>query len=186
MAVHYRTLGFIFKKTDRGEADQLFAIFTKNFGKLEILGKAIRKIKSKLRSGAGLFYFSEIEFIQGKTYRTLTDAISIEKFPGIIKNLEKLIIVAQIADVIDNLVNGEERDEKIWILLNEVFKRLNNLKSEIIYYYFLWNLLALLGYKINLYNCAACQKKLFPQKRLQFPEKQTKTQQRILIIFRFP
>ena len=79
MAIHYRTQGFILKKTDRGEADQILTIYTKDFGKLEILGKAIRKIKSKLRSGADLFYFSEIEFIQGKAYKTLTDILKLKE-----------------------------------------------------------------------------------------------------------
>ena len=40
MAVHYRTYGFLLKKTDRGETDQLFNIYTKDFGKLEILSVA--------------------------------------------------------------------------------------------------------------------------------------------------
>jgi len=35
---------------------------------------------------------------------------------------------------------------------------------KIVYYYFLWNLLSILGYQIDLYNCAVCQKKLVPQK----------------------
>lgn len=46
MFVHYRTQGLFIKEEDRGEANQLFTIFTKDFGKLEILGKAIRKISS--------------------------------------------------------------------------------------------------------------------------------------------
>jgi len=90
MAVHYRTRGFVIKKTGRGEADQLFTIYTQDFGKLEVLGKAVRKIKSKLRGGIGLFYLSEIEFIQGKKTKTLTGAILIEKFPNIRKSLKKL------------------------------------------------------------------------------------------------
>ena len=83
MAVHYRTQGFVLRKTDLREADQVFSIYTKDFGKLKILGKAIRKIKSKLRSGADLFYLSELEFIQGKAYKTLTDAIALNKFKNI-------------------------------------------------------------------------------------------------------
>ena len=60
MFIHYRTNGVMIKKKDLGEADQLFTIYTKDFGKLEILGKAIRKISSKLRSGAELFYLFHI------------------------------------------------------------------------------------------------------------------------------
>ena len=88
MFVHHRTSGFILKKVDRKETDQLLTIYTKDFGKLEILAKAIRKISSKLKSGAEIFYLSEIEFIQGKTRKTLTDAILIEKFENLRKDLK--------------------------------------------------------------------------------------------------
>ncbi len=173
MAVHYRTQGFVLKKTDLREADQVFDIFTKDFGKLEILGRAIRKIKSKLRSGADLFYLSEVEFIQGKTYKTLTDAITIEKFKNIRNDLEKLKAAYKITEVADNLIRGEERDDKIWDLLGEVFNKLcdkpglspiSQAYHNLIYHYFVWNLLSILGYQIDLYNCVICRKNLIPLK----------------------
>jgi len=169
MAVHYRTQGFVLKKTDLREADQVFDIFTKDFGKLEILGRAIRKIKSKLRSGADLFYLSEVEFIQGKTYKTLTDAITIEKFKNTRNDLEKLKVAFQVAEVADSLIKGQERDEQIWNLLDEVFEKLNDYSLltthySLIYYYFLWNLLSISGYQIDLHNCVICRKNLIPLK----------------------
>ncbi|PIR72129.1 MAG: DNA repair protein RecO [Candidatus Nealsonbacteria bacterium CG10_big_fil_rev_8_21_14_0_10_36_24] len=162
MAVHYRTQGFILKKEDLREADQVFVVYTKDFGKLKILGKAIRKIKSKLRAGIDLFYLSEIEFIQGKNHKTLTEAIVIEKFKNIRNSLKKIEIASQIAEAADNLITGQEQDEKVWNLLSEVFEKLNNWKLEIIYYYFVWNLLSILGYQIDLYHCVKCQEKLIP------------------------
>jgi len=169
MTIHYRTQGIIFEKIDRKEADQLFTIYTKDFGRLEILGKGIRKIKSKLRSGIELFYLSEIEFIQGKNYKTLTDAILIEKFPHLRKDLRKLRIAYKISEGLVKLVREQEEDKKIWQLLNEIFEKLDkekfeNGKLEIIYYYFFWNLLCLLGYQPELYHCAICQKRLKPEK----------------------
>lgn len=161
MAIHYRTQGFVLKKTDLREADQVFTIYTKDFGKLKILARAIRKIKSKLRSGADLFYLSEIEFIQGKNHKTLTDAVTIDKFKNIRKDLEKLEIANQISLAADDLIRGEEKDEKIWDLLIEVFGRMN---YSLIYYYFLWNLLSILGYQIDLYHCVNCQTSLAPGK----------------------
>lgn len=80
MFVHHRTKAIVLKKVDRKEADQLFTLYTEDFGKLTVLGRAIRKISSKLRSGIEIFYLSEIEFIQGKAYKILTDAVLIEKF----------------------------------------------------------------------------------------------------------
>ena len=182
MFTHYKTQGFILKKVNRGESDRLFTIFTKDFGKLELLARAERKIKSKLRAGLELFYLSEVEFIQGKAHKTLTDAILISNFQNLRKDLKKLAIAYKIADLLDNLVKGEESDPKIWNLLSEVFERLNNWeakmissssspslsaearKLKIVYYYFLWNLLSVLGYQLELYNCSLCQKEITPEK----------------------
>ncbi len=168
MFTHYRTQGFIFKKVDRGEADRIFTIFTKDFGKLELLAKAERKITSKLRAGLELFYLSEIEFIQGKTHKTLTDTILINNFKNLRSDLKRLKIAYRVSEVLDKLVRGQEPDKKIWQLLNEVFNRLNSLeiknwKIRIVYHYFLWNLLSILGYQPELYYCSLCQKKLTPE-----------------------
>ena len=126
MFIRYRTLGFIFKKEDRGEADQVFKIFTKDFGKIEVLGKGIRKISSKLRSQIDIFYISEIEFIQGRLYKRLTDALLIERFENLRKRLKRLSIAYQICEVLDGLIKGEEKEEKIWDLILETFKNLND------------------------------------------------------------
>jgi len=167
MAVRYRTKGFVLKKEAKKEADQIFTLYTEDFGKIKVLGKAIRKIKSKLRGGVRLFSLSEIEFIRGKVYNTLTDAVIANNFKNIKEDLGKLKIAYKISEILDKLIKGEEPDKKIWSLLNEVFENLNSVdpsfsgkKLEILYYYFFWNLLSILGYRIDLYKCAFCQERL--------------------------
>ena len=175
--VHYRTRGFIFKKNDRFEADRFFTIFTCDFGRIEVVGRAIRKITSKLRAGTELFYLSEIEFIQGKTYKTLTDTVVLEKFENIRKNLsphqnfgsgdlEKLKIAFKISKVLDNFLRFEEKDKRIWDLIVETFSLLDNKRLtepthlSSLFHYFLWNFFSILGYQPELFRCAICQKKL--------------------------
>jgi DNA repair protein RecO (recombination protein O) len=168
MAVHYRTQGIILEKEDRRDSDQFLTIYTKDFGKVEVLAKAVKKITSKLRGGADLFYFSEIEFIQGKNRKTLTDAILIDKFSNIRKDLKKLQALWRIAEILDKLSSREEKENKVWELLIETIRKLDdeNLKLEpsVLYHYFLWNLLSLLGYEPELYSCNFCKKRLGPQK----------------------
>jgi DNA repair protein RecO (recombination protein O) len=161
MATLYRTQGYILRKNDLREADQIFAIYTKDFGKIDVLGRAIRKITSKLKSGIDIFYSSEIEFIQGKIYKILTDAVIIDKFDNIRNDLDKMKSVKQITDFLINLTEGQEKDKEIWNLLEEVF---SNLNKNIIYYYFAWNLASVMGYEIDLKGCVICQKKLVPEK----------------------
>jgi len=167
MFIHYRSQGFVLKEENRGEADKVFTIFTKDFGKLKISGKAIRKIKSKLRAGIQVFYLSEIEFIQGKNQKTLIDAIPLDKFSNIKGNLNRLRIISKIAEVFDKLIKGEEPDKKLWELLLEVFKGLDSCPVShplysMVYYYFIWNLFSILGYKPTLNQCVICQDKLTP------------------------
>jgi DNA repair protein RecO (recombination protein O) len=176
MFVRYRTLGFVFKKEDRAEADQIFKIFTRDFGRIEVLGKGIRKISSRLRSQIDIFYLSEIEFIQGKTYKRLTDALLIEKFKNLRRSFKRLSIAYQISEVLDGLIKGEERDERIWNLILETFKNLDNPNLSFVicnlqFYYFFWNLVSILGQRPELYSCSVCQKRLRPGK-IYFSEKE--------------
>ena len=163
MFTQYKTFGIFLEAEDRGEADRFFTVFTKKFGKLKILGRSIRKIKSKLRAGSQLFSLSYIEFIQGKTYKTLIEAIPIERFSFLRKSPHKFKITADIAENVCFFLRGEEPDQKIWSLLLEVLSLLNKTKKSsfclLIYYYFLWNFYSYLGYKISLKHCAVCERK---------------------------
>jgi len=161
MFLRYRTQGIIIKKDDWKEADRFFTVYTKDFGKIKVLGRGIRKVSSKLKSGMETFYFSEIEFIQGKNYKTLVDAVLINKFENIRKDLKKTIIAYRILGIFDDLIQGQEKDDKAWNLLLESLKDLNDQEDyKIVYYYFFWNFLSLLGYAPNLYSCSICQNKL--------------------------
>jgi DNA repair protein RecO (recombination protein O) len=153
MMEKYRTKGFVFKKEELADADQTFAVFTKDFGRLELRAKAIRKITSKLRRDFDIFYFSEIEFIQGKNNKTLTDATKIRKFGADSKHLN------QISEVLDGFIKGEERDEKTFELLNGIFDKLNN---KLAFQYFFWNFVSLQGFHLETQNCASCHGKLNP------------------------
>lgn len=163
----YKTRGVVFKEENDLGADKIFSIFTKEFGRVEVLGRAIRKIDSKLKGGIEIFSLSEIEFIQGKNKKTLTDAVFKEKFKNLFENQEKLKVACEISQLIDNFIKGQEPDEKIWNLLVDSFEKLNQYQSraehcQLVYAYFFWNLVSVLGYSPELSNCADCQQKLNP------------------------
>lgn len=175
MFTHYRTQGFFLRKRDFGEADQLFMVYTKDFGALEVLGKAIRKVKSKLRQGADLFYLSEIEFIQGKNFKTLTDAILIDKFGNSRQNLNCLLASYKFAEIACSLINNQEKDYRVFDLVYSFFREFNKPGIKIslavlIYYYFLWNLFMASGYGPELYKCFFCHKRISKGKNYFYPK----------------
>jgi len=167
MAVYYRTQGIVFKKKDISETDRIFSVFTSEFGRVEVFGKAIRKITSKLRGGIDIFNLSEIEFIQGKNRKTLTDTIAIEKFSNIIQEPVKLKISYEISNILDSFIKGQEKDEFIFFLIKETFNKLNNPDlqiqgAQVVYCYFIWNFLSVAGYLPEIKKCTICKSKLNP------------------------
>ncbi len=164
---HYKTTGFVFKKEDRLESDRVFSVFTKDFGRVEVFGKAIRKITSKLRSGIEIFSLSEIEFIQGRNKKTLTDAVAIKKFNPLSCVPETLQVAYQIGQVLDRVIKGQELDPRIFDVIIDTFEKLHYYpvlvsNNQLIYYYFLWNFMLVLGYGPQLSQCAECGQKLNP------------------------
>lgn len=169
MNLHYNTEGFIFKKEDGLEADRIFSVFTKDFGRIEIFAKAIRKIDSKLKGNIEIFSLSKIEFIQGRNRKTLTDTALIEKFKSIENVPEKLEIAYRISDILDDFIRGEEKDDDVFDLLNDILNKLNDFKfsladarQELIYLYFFWNFIFVMGYGPELSKCSVCAGKLDP------------------------
>ncbi len=160
-----KTVGFVFKKQDIGEADRIYSLYTRDFGRIEVLGKGIRKISAKLRGALELFSFSEIEFVKGKIFKRLTDANLIEQFERLRKDLRRLKIAFKISKVLDELIKGEEKDERILDLILETFNRLNDYflspsLQKTLFWYFFWNILNLLGYVPQIDSCIFCQRKL--------------------------
>jgi len=166
MSAYYRTKGFIFKKTDINESDRIFSVFTEDFGRIEITGKALRKITSKLRAGIDIFYLSEIEFIQGKNRKTLTSAVKIKKFIELDKDSKKIETACYVSEIMDSFIKGEEKDRDFFIFLeeflNNAFFKKRILNQQLVFQYFFWNFLSAQGYHLQVHNCAVCQGKLNP------------------------
>ncbi len=173
MTVRYKTRGFVFKKENRMDADRMFSVFTEDFGRLEIFAKAIRKIDSKLRGGIDTFYFSQIEFIQGKNKKTLTDALLLESCGAVTQHPEKFEVARNISDILDAFLRGQEMDGKMWDCIKDTFTKLGLQKTnhKFLYYYFFWNFVSLLGYGPELSQCAGCRGVLSP-KNLYFSNKE--------------
>lgn len=165
MAVSYKTSGFVFRKEDRQEADRIFTVFTQDFGKVDIFAKSIRACASKLKGGIEIFSVSDLEFIQGKNRKTLTDALFVKKFNNILESPEKIAIAYKISNTLDTFVKGPQIDERIWALVLDIFGKLNDQKTnnKFLYYYFFWNFIGILGHSPELSVCIHCRQSLHPE-----------------------
>lgn len=87
------TTGIILTRTDYGEADRILTILTPDHGKIKVMAKGVRKIKSKLAGGIELFCESQISLIKGKgEIDTLVSTRLLKNYGSIVKNYERTML----------------------------------------------------------------------------------------------
>jgi len=90
------------------------------------------------------FSYGHLILVEGKNFRIVKDAVLINQFLSMRKDLGKTKIAYKIVNLVDELIVGEEKDEEIWNLLSKTLKKLN--VGDVIVKKFQDNLLKLLGY----------------------------------------
>lgn len=87
---HIQTKGIVLARTDFGEADRILTVLTPDQGKLRLMAKGVRKVKSKLAGGIELFSISDISFIPGKSeIGTLVSTRLISHFGNIVSDINR-------------------------------------------------------------------------------------------------
>lgn len=163
--MEYKTLktkAVILNERKFAEVDKFFILFTAKFGKIEVLAKGIQKIKAKLRGGLQILNHISLEFVKGKNFYIVTDTKPIEEFLNLKYSQKKYRAALYILNLLDRLVKGEEKDEKIWNLLLETLKnlQLTTYNLSLTLRYFEWNFISYLGFKPELYFCVVCQREI--------------------------
>lgn len=160
----YQTKGIILKKTDRGEADQLFSIYTKKTGKILALGRATKKIQSKLNGNLQHFAVIDLMIAPGKSYDHIAGVIIDKNFPAIKSNFKKIILGSFGLELVEKLTKVEQPDLTIFILLDKYLQvvndnSFNNLEWQKIKQAFVVKFLSLLGFAPPI-GIVSSQKKL--------------------------
>lgn len=126
----YKTLALIIKRTNFSEADRILTIFTKDYGKIKVLAKGVRKITSKRGGNVELLNLAEITLHEGKNFDLLTEAQVISSFPDLRTNLIKIGLCYHLCEIVDGLCPERQENRKIF---DEFVKTLFLLNSQPVY-----------------------------------------------------
>lgn len=121
----FRIEGIVIKRKNFGEADKLLTIFTKNQGKIKVIAKGIRKIKSKKAPHLELFNQVSAFVYVGKTFNIITEAVTDQSFPNFRKDLDRLIYAYRIIEEIDSVCPEQEPHSDVFALLSQTLSNLN-------------------------------------------------------------
>lgn len=114
----HHTEGIILSANDFGEADRIYNIYTKNFGKVSVFAKGVRLEKSKLRGHLAPHSLIRLSFIEGKEFMRLVDSEEILSLPA---QEEIFSVFAKSCALVERMVRGQEKDENLWDFLQSAF-----------------------------------------------------------------
>ncbi|HVX48010.1 MAG TPA: DNA repair protein RecO [Candidatus Saccharimonadales bacterium] len=149
---HLKTTGIILSRTDYGEADRILTVLTPDRGKLRLLARGVRKVKSKLAGGIELFSTSDITFIEGRgELGTLISTRLIKHYGHIIDDIERVQLGYEIIKTL-NRTTEDHPDQEYYELLEQAFAALDDpgIDLTLIRLWFEARLLDLAGHSPNL------------------------------------
>ena len=149
-----QTTGIVLTRTDYGEADRIVSLLTPEYGKIRLMARGVRKVKSKLAGGIELFSVSDISFINGKgEIGTLVSCRLKNHYGNIVQDLSRVQLGYDMIKQL-NRSTEDETDAGHFELLNMSFAALddNSVSLLLIRLWFQAQLLSHMGHLPNLLN----------------------------------
>ncbi len=146
------TQAIVLNRTDYGEADRILTLLTPGYGKLSLLAKGVRRVKSKLAGGIELFSVSDITFIKGRgEVGTLVSTRLSQHYGNIVRDLERTTLGYELIKRL-NRVTEDETEAAYFYLLHETFEALDNknILLNTVRFWFAAQLLRISGHTPNL------------------------------------
>lgn len=159
----YSTAAIILRRRDVGEWDRLYTAYTREHGKLSLLGKGTRRLRAKLASHLEPYTEVDLVVAEGRAIDRITFARTIRSGMVIAAPYERARIAAFIAECVDQLTRDQHRDVALFDLLHDALDATGQYPSSLITHPsslstpFTIRLLSLLGYAPQLDRCIECR-----------------------------
>ncbi|MDO8579389.1 MAG: recombination protein O N-terminal domain-containing protein [bacterium] len=115
----YSTRGFILGSAPTGEASKIYLIYTEDFGLVRARAQSVRLLTSKLRYNLEDYSFGTFSLVRGREIWRLTGTEKID-----LPQKQKFSLVrARVLNLVKRLVQGEEKNEKLFKTLLSVTER---------------------------------------------------------------
>lgn len=143
----YTSEGIILSRKNYSEGDRILVVLSKHYGKVSLLAKGVRKIKSKKRGHIEIFSKLKFSAVHGKGMDIITEAETIDDFSNIRVNLNKISLAYYFCEVINKITQEDDNSSSIYDLFS---LKLEQLKTETklkkLRIQFIYDLLTKMGY----------------------------------------
>ena len=130
MSRTYKATGINLKGAPLGESDRLLTILTREHGLIRVVAPGARKHHSKLGGRSGLFVVNELLISKGRSLDKISQAETLESYPGLSQDLAKLTASQYLAELVLCQALSDQPQEDLFCLFNEHLGRLESLSSS--------------------------------------------------------
>lgn len=95
--------GIILRRGDFRERDERVVLYTREFGKISVIAKGVKRIEAKLRGNLDIFNVVDIAFVQGSHFFILTGVDLKERFLNIANSPATYNVALAAAKIVDNI-----------------------------------------------------------------------------------
>lgn len=152
----YTTTAIILNRKDFGESDRLFVFYSPEYGKLEAIAIGAKKASSKMAKFLEPLQEVELMLARGKNFNRIAEVRLLDNFEKLKADTKQWSIGCYCLEVVDKLTKVEDAQPDIFHLLKEVLNILKQENSTGILPLYVWQLLALLGYRPQIDGCSLC------------------------------
>ncbi|HLB60585.1 MAG TPA: DNA repair protein RecO [Patescibacteria group bacterium] len=143
---NYRVRGIIIKRRNYKEADKLLTIFTREYGKITVIGKGVRRITSRRAFALELFNHVEFFLHPSKNFvDIIIEAQVVDTFSKIKAELNTIGKAYEMCELVDIMTREDQENEGVYeVLLTSLHKM--NTKEPVLVDKFKRHLLVVLGF----------------------------------------
>lgn len=150
----YRVEAVVLRRLSFGETDRVVTLFTRDRGKLGAVAKGARGPKSRLAGVTEPFTYFDGLLAHGQNLEVLTQAVVVNAFAGIRKDLTRIGYASYFAELVDTGLEERQPSPELWELLVAALGTLEGAETpDVLARAFEMHALASLGYEPHFQRC---------------------------------
>lgn len=160
--MEYNYTAIVIRKKEIGETDRLYTFYTLEGGKIQAIGKGVRKPKAKLAGHLETLNQSDIIIARRHGLGNIASALT-EGYASVLKSHPEMLVLALGAlGAFERLVDFGDPDERVFHLLRHYIETMekraehpsDTMAARLVTQGFLFRLFGELGYRVEISRCA--------------------------------
>lgn len=154
-----KTSGIVLSGIKFKESSKILTIYTRELGKIKVLGQGVMKPKSKGIASTEVFAHSEFDLKKGRNFYYINSVYLIDSYHNLRNSMDTLFLGFYILELMDKTIHEEEHNPILFDLLNKALTSIKNGEEPLlIAVAFQLKFVSFMGYRPQLDICSSCGK----------------------------